>query len=520
MPAWCGRRQFPVNAPLRVDSPGAGWFLQDMADLRSVSELTILGLPAGGITAAFEKWLTTHPVAGFLLFRRDYETPDQLPTLARRLRSLNGDRRTFITLDEEGGWVTQMSPHPARLPSARVLARGTEAEETEALAHRLGAELAAREVDVDFAPVYDVETEPSNPVIGPRSFGHEPRQVARYAEAVRRGLQAGGVLACAKHFPGHGATTVDSHLGLPRLEAAGSVLEAVHLLPFEIAIRGDVPLVMAAHVVYPELDPSGKPASLSHRILSDLLRQRLGFRGAVVTDALEMRAVADLAPPDEVAVEALLAGSDLLLYGAFTPSVERAIQGADEALDDGRIPRVRVADAAAHREALWVRRDAVRAAARPAPEVLPDPVSVCRRGLSWLGSDGEPPSVSARAVPWGIIEPAWAHGPGLAALLGERGWQVESHPWERLTERMARPGEELLIACPRRDLLTRAEHEWITHATAVTAVWLVAFAQDGFLADFPGAAGRLSAGDPSPEMRRAVVEALTSPSRLAARAAR
>ena len=491
-----------------------------MADLRSVSELTILGLPPGGITPAFERWLAAHPVAGFLLFRRDYETPDDLPALARRLRSMNGSRRTFITLDEEGGWVTQLSPHPARLPSARVLARGTEAQETEALAHRLGAELAAREVDVDFAPVYDVETEPSNPVIGPRSFGHDPVQVSRYAEAVRRGLLAGGVLPCAKHFPGHGATTVDSHLGLPRLDAAGSVLEAVHVRPFEVAIRNDIPLVMAAHVVYPELDPSGKPASLSHRILSDLLRRRLGFRGTVVTDALEMRAVADLAPPDEVAVEALLAGVDLLLYGSFTPATEGAIRGADAALDDGRLPRARVADAAAHRESLWARRDAVRAAARPAPDGLPDAVAVCRRGLAWLGSDGEPPSVSARAVPWRIVEPAWPHGPSLAALLRDQGWQVEAHPWERLTELTAKAGEELLVACPRRDLLARAEHEWITHATAVTAVWLVAFAQDGFLADFPGAAGRLSAGDPSPEMRRAVIEALTSPSRLAARAAR
>lgn len=491
-----------------------------MADLRSVSELTILGLPPGGITPAFERWVAAHPVAGFLLFRRDYETPDDLPALARRVRALNGDRRAFVALDEEGGWVTQLSPHPARLPSARVLARGTEAEETEALAHRLGAELAALDVDVSFAPVYDVETEPSNPVIGPRSFGHDPVLVARYAEAVRRGLLAGGVLPCAKHFPGHGGTTVDSHLGLPRLDAAASVLEAVHVRPFESAIRHEVPLVMAAHVVYPELDPSGRPASLSHRILSDLLRERLRFQGAVVTDALEMRAVSELAPPGQVALDALRAGADLLLYGAFTESVEVAVREADAALGDGRLPRARVAQALDRRETLWRRRDAARRAARRAPDGLPDAVSLCRRGLAWLGSDGEPPSVLARAVPWRIVEPAWPNGPSLAALLREQGWQVESHPWERLSELVPRPGEELLVACPRRDLLARSEHEWITHATAVTAVWLVAFAQDGFLADFPGAAGRLSAGDPSPEMRRAVIEALTSPSRLAARAAR
>ena len=491
-----------------------------MADLRSVSELTILGIPPEGVTPAFEKWLETHPVAGFLLFRNDYDDLEHLPRLSRRLRELNQGRAAFTAVDEEGGWVTQLTPHPHRLPSARVLARGAEVSETEALAHRLGSLLAEHDVDMNFAPVYDVETEPHNPIIGPRSFGPDPALVARYAEAVRRGLTAGGVLACAKHFPGHGATTLDSHLALPRLDAAGSVLEAVHVRPFEVAIRHDVPLIMAAHVVYPGLDPSGQPATLSHRILTELLRGRLGFQGAVVTDALEMRAVADLAPPDEVAVRALLAGSDLLLYGTFDEQVEAAIRGADQALANGRIPEARLVDAVQRRDALFERRNAVRGAASPPPRDLPDGISLCRRGLAWHGSDGEPPSASARAVPWRIVEPVWKDGESLAALFGQARWQVASHPWERLTELTARPGEELLIACPRRDLLTAEEHAWITHATATTAVWLVAFAQDGFLADFPGAAGRLSAGDPSPEMRRAVVDALSSPSRLAARAPR
>lgn len=477
----------------------------------SVSEVTVTGLPPGGLTPSFAAWLERHPVAGFLLFRRDFPDLASLSDLVQRLRAANRGRPTLFTVDEEGGWVSQLAPDGFHLPSARVLARGATPEETETLAHRLGAELAARGINVNFAPVDDVETEPHNPVIGPRSFGADPETVARYAAAVRRGLTRGGVAPCAKHFPGHGGTTLDSHLALPRLEGSAEHLAATHLPPFERAVRAGVPIVMVAHVVYPALDPSGTPASLSRPVLTGLLRKRLGFEGLVVTDALEMKAVANLAPPDEVAVRALSAGADLLLYGAFTPEVEQAVDGADRALGEGRLDAARLAEARARRDALhaWIERTTRHA--EPAPRETPSLTAIAERALRWFDSRGESPAgVAGRR--WLVIEPAWKDGASLAEQLTARGWRVEQRAWESLADVQAQNGEAILVACPRRAALESAERAWLARASAASPLWLVAFAQDGFLRDFPQAAGRLSACDPSPAMRGAVVEALAGPS--------
>ncbi len=491
-----------------------------MADAPSLSRLAIVGLPPEGITSHFTEWLRRHPVAGFLLFRRDFGQAERLPVLVERLRALAAPHPVLLCADEEGGWVTQLAPDAFHLPSARVLARGATPEEAERLAERCGLELSAHGLDVAFAPVFDVETEPRNPVIGPRAFAADAGQVTRYATAVARGLRSGGVLPCAKHFPGHGATVLDSHLTLPRLEASASVLEAVHLPPFQAAVSAGVPLVMAAHVVYPALDRTGVPASLSRTLLTDLLRGRLGFRGVAITDALEMRAVAGLDTPAGIAIRALEAGADLLLYGSFTPEVEAALQGADAALAGGRLPAARIAEAEARLAALHLARPGSPAApSRPSSD-LPDLASICRGALRWIGSDGEPPSARARATRWTVVEPEWRDGKPLGARLTELGWRVEAHPWSRLSELSPEGAGELLLACPGRAPLPPEEHSWIARAVARRPVWLVAFAQDGFLLDFPAAAGRLSAGDPSAAMREAVVEALTAPTRLSARAPR
>jgi hypothetical protein len=322
------------------------------------------------------------------------------------------------------------------------------------------------------------------------------------------------VAPCAKHFPGHGGTILDSHLALPRLEVSAAVLESVHLPPFARAVETGVPVVMAAHVAYPALDPSGAPASLSRPILTGLLRDRLGFTGIAITDALEMKAVSALAAPEEIAIRALAAGADLLLYGAHTPAVEEALAGADRALGEGRLDRARVEEALARRNALhaWIERAAREGL--PAPET-PPLLDIARRALRWVEAPGRaaPPDRAAR---WIVIEPAWKDGAPLAERLAARGFRVERRDWEALESVEARNGDAVLVACPRRGALTAAEGAWLARATEATPVWVVAFAQDGFLAAYPRAAGRLSAGDPSPAMREAVVEALLAPSPRAA----
>jgi beta-N-acetylhexosaminidase len=183
---------------------------------------------------------------------------------------------------------------------------------TRGAARTLGAQLAALGFSMDFAPVLDVDTNPDNPVIGDRAFGRDPDGVIRHGLAFAAGLAEGGVDGCGKHFPGHGDTDLDSHLKLPRLSHARSRLDAVELKPFHAAARARLPAIMTAHVVFDALDP-GVPATLSHRVVTGLLRGELRFEGAIVSDDLEMKAVSDAYAIDEAAVAAIDAGCDLLL---------------------------------------------------------------------------------------------------------------------------------------------------------------------------------------------------------------
>ncbi|HEY7515731.1 MAG TPA: glycoside hydrolase family 3 N-terminal domain-containing protein, partial [Vicinamibacteria bacterium] len=204
------------------------------------------------------------------------------------------------------------------------------------------AELAAREgrslgVHVNFYPVVDVNNNPRNPIINLRSFGEDPALVGEMARAYVSGTHAGGMLATAKHFPGHGDTAVDTHLDLPTIDQPRARLEAVELPPFRAAIAGGVDAVMTSHIVLPALDPApGVPATLSRPILTGLLREDLGFDGLVFTDAMEMQAIRDHFPPGEAAARAVRAGADLVLV---PPDPEAAFRGIRDAVERGDIPR-------------------------------------------------------------------------------------------------------------------------------------------------------------------------------------
>lgn len=221
----------------------------------------------------------------------------------------------LVALDEEGGDVTRLeyltgSSYPGNL------ALGVVDDEalTEAVAAAIGRDLRRAGVDVDLAPSVDVNSDPRNPVIGVCAFGSDPALVGRHGAAAVRGLRAAGVAATAKHFPGHGATTVDSHLGLPVIDVDEAVFRARELPPFAAAVAAGAELVMTSHVVFPALDD--RPATLSRRILVDLLRGELGFDGVVVTDALDMAGVRAAHGIAEAGALALAAGADLLLVGA------------------------------------------------------------------------------------------------------------------------------------------------------------------------------------------------------------
>jgi beta-N-acetylhexosaminidase len=218
----------------------------------------------------------------------------------------------------------------------------------------LALEVRALGFDVDFAPVLDVDTNPANPVIGDRSFHRDAGEVARLGVALGRGLEAGGVAACGKHFPGHGDTSQDSHLALPSLPHPLERLRAVELLPFAHWAKAGLASVMTAHVIFDALDP-GVPATMSRAVLDGLLRRELGYQGVVVSDDLEMKAISEHFSVERAAVEGLRAGVDCFLV-CHQPDVQRrAIDAVVKAVETGEVPRARLEDARARMAAL-VRR--------------------------------------------------------------------------------------------------------------------------------------------------------------------
>jgi beta-N-acetylhexosaminidase len=290
--------------------------------------------------------LVRRGVHGVILFARNVEDAEQVAALVAELKRAAG-RPLLVSVDQEGGRVARLrAPHGfTELPPMRALGETGDAELARAAGALVGEELRAVGIDQDYAPVVDVDTNPANPVIGDRSFSRDPAAVGRLGAAFAAGLQSAGVAACAKHFPGHGDTSQDSHKDLPRLPHALERLEAVELAPFRALARAGVASVMTAHVVFEALDPR-RPATLSPEVMR-LLRERVGFDGCAISDDLEMKAVAEHFPLEEAAPGAIAAGVDALLVCHSAAVQERAIDLVRGAVERGRIPRERIAEAGA-----------------------------------------------------------------------------------------------------------------------------------------------------------------------------
>ncbi|GGJ94623.1 hydrolase [Pilimelia anulata] len=284
-------------------------------------------------------------LGGVVLYGRNLRRDGDVARLAAELRA---DADVLVAVDEEGGDVTRLHYRGgATTPGNHVLGRLDDPGLTAAVAAAIGAELAAAGVGFDLAPDVDVNVDPLNPVIGVRSFGADPDLVARHGAAWVRGLQSRGVAACAKHFPGHGDTRVDSHHGLPVVGGDAARWRAAHLPPFAAAIAAGVRAVMTAHLVLPAVEP-GVPATLSRRLLTDVLRGELGFAGVVITDALDMGAIRDGVGAPAAAVAALAAGADAICLGHEDAyRMYRTVRAAiADAAADGALPRARLAEAA------------------------------------------------------------------------------------------------------------------------------------------------------------------------------
>ncbi|MGC4807273.1 glycoside hydrolase family 3 protein [Micromonospora sp. DT233] len=388
------------------------------------------------------RWLG-EGLGSVVLFARNIVDLDQVAALTAALRAERPD--VVVAIDEEAGDVTRIeSARGSSRPGNFALGAVDDQELTRAVAHDLGRELAVAGVTLNYAPDVDVNSNPANPVIGVRAFGADPALVARHTAAWVQGLQSGGVAACAKHFPGHGDTRVDSHHDLPRIGKTRRQLDACELVPFRAAVAAGVRAVMTGHLLVPALDPE-LPATLSPRILGGLLRDELGFSGVVVTDAVEMRAVADRYGFAGAAVRALAAGADAICVGG-----ERADEGAARELRDaivaavltGELSEDRLAEAAQRvgRLATWTTaaRAGVPTRSDARPDGSPVGLAAARRAVRVTARRASAPTLPLAAAPhvvefepprniaigaetpWGIAAPLAALLPGTTTLrLGE-----------------------------------------------------------------------------------------------------
>jgi beta-glucosidase-like glycosyl hydrolase len=282
---------------------------------------------------------------GVFLNRGHLEDPERARRLTFRFRRHSREiPPPFVAIDEEGGLVTNIGHITAPAPSPAALAAVDDEAVTRDVYLGIGEKVRALGFNTVFAPCLDVNVESANPVIGTRSFGASPEIVIKHGAAAAAGLREAGVLTCMKHFPGHGATSLDSHFTLPVVEADRNTLDDRELEPFRHLAAQDAPpeMVMTAHVAYPALQRGGVPATLSPSVLQGVLRRELGYRGLVVTDSMEMKGITGRYGPEKAAVEAILAGADLLLYALDPDMAKAAYEAVQEAVRSGKISEERL----------------------------------------------------------------------------------------------------------------------------------------------------------------------------------
>ena len=336
----------PALTPVPEPDPLAEQ-LAAMTVEEKVGQLLIGGFEGTEIGEQATRLVQEYQVGGLILYGRNIAGAGQLVTLTNGLKALNGDGiPLFLSIDQEGGGVDRMPPEVRRTPGAYCVGQTGSVPAAQSYGDVLAAECAAFGLNLDFAPVLDVWSNPGNTVIGQRAFSADARTVAGLGPAAARRMMDQGIIPAVKHFPGHGDTVVDSHVGLPVVDKSLEELEKTELIPFRAAIQsagtdGQVPAVMVAHILLTQLDPE-RPASLSPAVVTGLLREELGFAGAVLTDDLTMGAVTQSYGLGEAAVLAVEAGCDILLVCHGPDSVPAVRTALLEAAASGRITAERL----------------------------------------------------------------------------------------------------------------------------------------------------------------------------------
>ena len=337
----------------------------------NIGQLFFIGLRGHTLEPDEAKFIVEHDIGGVIYFARNVQSPAQVHALSTAVQALRHQTASklplFIGVDQEGGRVARLRAPFTEWPPLAAVGRIDSTSVAFKVAMVMAQELRAVGINLDFAPSVDVITNPANTVIGDRSLSDDPERVARLASAMVRGYIKGGLIACAKHFPGHGNTLIDSHLDLPVEDADLARLRDVELVPFKKVIRARLDLVMTAHIKFPNIDPDF-PATLSKIFVQNVLRDELRYRGLVITDDLGMGALAKTFAPTEIPVLALEAGCDLLCYCNDFQNFAPAVRAVKDAVASGRLTPARIEESV--RKIVALKKDAlVDADPRPYDEM-------------------------------------------------------------------------------------------------------------------------------------------------------
>lgn len=312
-----------------------------------IGQLLVFGFDGYEPSTEIEDIIGNYYIGGVILFGRNIKNPIQTATLCNSLQKMS-KTPLFISIDQEGGRVSRLPMPFTQFPGNAAIGKSDSVKLAYSFGEITAKELNAVGINMDFAPVLDVNTNPNNPVINDRAFSDNPLTVSKLGLAVIAGLQDNGIIACCKHFPGHGDTSLDSHYQLPVVAHDLERLREIELLPFNQAVQNDVAAVMTAHVIYRGIDEK-YPATISEKIIHNLLRKEMGFKGLVITDDLEMKAIADNYNIEDAAILAVSAGSDILLVckdhkkqKAVRDALIKAVKDKviSEARIDGSIERI------------------------------------------------------------------------------------------------------------------------------------------------------------------------------------
>ena len=310
----------------------------EMTLKQMLGQKLIFGFHGTELSDEFKQLIREYQIGNVILFLRNVESAQQLRRLCGEIQELILEVTgypAFIVIDQEGGMVTRLPTDAVTVPGAMAISATDDPENA-----RLAAEITIRQlhglgVNFNMAPVLDVNTNPANPVIGVRSIGDDPHRVAAYGEAAVRAYENTGVYCCGKHFPGHGDTNVDSHLGIPRVEKTLEELEAAELIPFRRCIEAGIPAIMSSHILFPNIEKENVPGTMSRTIITDLLKKRLGFQGLVFSDCLEMDAIKKYYGTANGTVAAIKAGIDLAEISSTIGLMWDAAKAVNEAAQRG-----------------------------------------------------------------------------------------------------------------------------------------------------------------------------------------